>query len=172
MTSIQGMSKYKLEPFEDHRGVFCRLFDESILNSWGKIFNVRNINLSQNPRSHTLRGFHYSEQPEVEDKIFFCTSGSIVNFTIDVRRDSSTYLKVEKNILDSREYALILVPGNCANAWMTLEDKTNILYFVGASYDDKFERGLRYDDGYFNISWPYSPAVISQKDLSWPDFNG
>ena len=30
--------------------------------------------------------------------------------------------------------------------------------------------GIRYDDKYFKIKWPFKPIVISKKDATYKDF--
>lgn len=164
---IHGLEIVDLSPFRDLRGSFTRIFQQDFFRD---DFRIRNVNLSHNPRKGTLRGFHYSVGPDAEDKIFHCMSGSIFNATVDVRPGSKTFGQVEINTLDSSEPRALLVPGGCANAWMTLEANTSVLYLVSADYDPQYERGMRFDDESFNIAWPSRPEVISEKDLSWRPF--
>ena len=65
----------------------------------------------------------------------------------------------------------LIVPAGCANAFLTLEDKTFVQYFMGDFFDPDSYSGFRYDDPYFNIDWPFLPQVISSKDLSFSDFD-
>jgi dTDP-4-dehydrorhamnose 3,5-epimerase len=46
------------------------------------------------------------------------------------------------------------------------------MYLVSEFYMPAAERGLRWNDPAFGIRWPAEPAVISDKDRSWPDFVG
>ncbi len=165
---ISGIQKISLKPFKDFRGSFTRLYQ---MDFWEKnSFQIKNVNFSQNPISGTLRGFHFSDGPEEEDKIFHCLAGSIYNVTIDVRKGSKTYGQMEVNVLEASTPQALFVPGGCANAWLTLQDHTEILYLVSCPYDPKFERGFRFDDSAFNIPWPATPKIISEKDLSWKPF--
>jgi dTDP-4-dehydrorhamnose 3,5-epimerase len=167
---ISELLHSELAPFVDNRGSFTRLCDVREIASMNIDFKIENVNLSINPKQHTLRGFHYSEGLPAEHKLFVCIKGSIINFTIDTRIDSPSFGKVEKSKLSESSNATLFVPGGCANAWMTLEDDTRVLYLVGSQYDASRERGLRFDDPFFNIPWPTSPSVISSKDLSWKPF--
>jgi dTDP-4-dehydrorhamnose 3,5-epimerase len=41
---------------------------------------------------------------------------------------------------------------------------------VGEFYTPGYERGLRYNDPFFNIQWPLPVSEISEKDAAWPLF--
>ena len=57
------------------------------------------------------------------------------------------------------------------NSFLTLEDNSLIQYYCSHYYNPEFERGIRYNDPFFKFEWPESPRHISEKDMSWPDFN-
>ena len=168
--AIEGLLHFNNEPFVDTRGSFTRVYDisDESLSSFG--FDIQNVNLSINPNAFTLRGFHYSIGTPKEHKLFVCVEGKVVNFTIDTRSDSPTYLQVVRTDLSAEKSQTLLVPGGCANAWMTLVSNTRMIYLVSSRYDATRERGLRHDDPYFSIPWPAKPKFISEKDLNWPDF--
>jgi dTDP-4-dehydrorhamnose 3,5-epimerase len=68
---------------------------------------------------------------------------------------------------------MLLVPKGCANAFLTLEDESEVTYLVSEFYTPKAERGLRWNDPALAIAWPIAdPAVISDKDRNWPNFLG
>jgi dTDP-4-dehydrorhamnose 3,5-epimerase len=169
-SEIEGLLRFDNKPFVDTRGSFTRVYDinDEILSSFG--FDIQNVNLSINPNSFTLRGFHYSIGTPKEHKLFVCVEGKAVNFTIDTRSDSPTYLQVARTDLSAEKPQTLLVPGGCANAWMTLVPNTRMMYLVSSRYDATRERGLRHDDPYFSIPWPAKPKFISEKDMNWPDF--
>jgi dTDP-4-dehydrorhamnose 3,5-epimerase len=169
-TSITGLLHLKTNPFVDARGSFTRVFDFEDARLSGLEFSIENVNLSVNPHSFTLRGFHYSIGTPLEHKLFVCVEGAVVNFTVDTRPNSSTYLNFVRTDLSAEKPETLLVPGGCANAWMTLVPNTRIVYLVSSSYDKARERGFRYNDPYFGIPWPVEPKFISDKDLSWPNF--
>ena len=95
----------------------------------------------------------------------------MLNITIDIRKNSSTYLKITKNILSRSNKKSIFVPGGCANLFLTLENNTIIHYYMNALYKSKEDRGIRYNDPSFKIKLPIKPKVISLKDKSFKDFN-
>jgi dTDP-4-dehydrorhamnose 3,5-epimerase len=67
---------------------------------------------------------------------------------------------------------MLLVPKGCANAFLTMQDETEVTYLVSQYYTPEAERGVRWNDPALNIDWPVKePAIISDKDQSWPDFH-
>lgn len=154
----------------DNRGTFRRHFCQNEMAAQGIDFSVKQGNISENTKKFTLRGFHYQNPPFGEDKTISCVSGEIFNVVIDLRENSSTYLQWESFNLSRDNRLSLVVPKGCANAYLTLEDNTWIFYYHSQFYTPGAEGGIRYDDPYFNIPWPQQPHVISDKDLSYPDF--
>lgn len=100
-----------------------------------------------------------------------CVTGAIHNITVDIRRDSPTYLVAEVNVLSGGSGAAILVPPGCANGWITLEPNTIIGYQVSGRYYPEASTGIRFDDPAFALEWPAVPTLMSDADKQWPDFS-
>jgi len=97
-------------------------------------------------------------------------SGCVYDLILDLRKESSTYLQWEALELNSKSKEMLYVPKGFAHSILTLENDTEILYFVSEFYQQNSESGIRWDDPYFKFSWPITPNVISSKDQSWPLF--
>jgi dTDP-4-dehydrorhamnose 3,5-epimerase len=65
---------------------------------------------------------------------------------------------------------MLYVPEHFAHGFQTLENDTEVTYQVSQFYAPRFERGVRYDDPAFGITWPLAVQVISDKDKGWPDY--
>jgi dTDP-4-dehydrorhamnose 3,5-epimerase len=167
---IEGYLILEGTSFDDHRGSFSRLYSRSLFSANSSFKGIEHVNLSVNPEKYTLRGFHYSLVEAEEIKVFKCITGGIFNVTIDVRKNSATYGKKKVVELSSSDRTSIVVPAGCANAWMTMQADTRLLYFVSAEYQSLKERGFRFDDPHFGIDWPSTPRQISSKDLGWEKF--
>lgn len=67
---------------------------------------------------------------------------------------------------------MIYVPEGFAHGFKTLENNTTVYYLVSEFYAPEYERGVRWDDPMFDITWPYAaPIVISERDKSYEDFD-
>ena len=168
---IEGVYEINLEPNEDSRGFFSRVFCKEQMISNGINNEVYHINNSYNKYSGTVRGMHFQINNFAETKILRCISGSVVNMIVDLRKDSHTYCKYISIKLDSKKRNMSYVPKGFANGIQTLEDNSELIYFASAPYNPKFERGIRWDDPSINIKWPLDITNISEKDKSHPNFD-
>lgn len=160
-----------IEPFEDERGFFSRIFCISEMEKNNIISSIRQINNSFNKSKGTIRGFHYQINGFEESKILRAISGKFLNVTIDLRRKSQTYLQIQFLEVESKKRNMIYVPKGCANAIQILEDNTELIYFSSEYYSPENEKGIKYNDKFFNIDWPIECKEMSDKDKKWPDFN-
>ena len=169
--SIEGLVLIKPEVFEDNRGAFRRNFCAKELKENGIEFSVCQGNISENTTQYTLRGFHYQKNPSSESKVLTPVSGGIYNVVIDLRPASSTFLKwVALEVSSSRRESLH-VPAGCANAFLTTTANTVVHYYMGDYFKSESYSGFRYNDPFFGVQWPLTPAVISDRDAAFPDFS-
>ncbi len=167
---IAGLYTIRPDLHKDERGVFCRSFCEKEFVQHGIPFKVKQGNISENFMKHTLRGFHYQVEPTKESKILTCVIGALYNVVLDLRHDSETYKEWVALEISSEQRESIHVPTGCANAFITMADQTIVHYYMGDFFSPDTYRGLRYNDPSFSFKWPCEPAVISEKDLNYPDF--
>ncbi|MFA6217309.1 MAG: dTDP-4-dehydrorhamnose 3,5-epimerase [Candidatus Omnitrophota bacterium] len=168
---IPGVFLIEAEPFKDSRGMFFRHFCKKEFESNGLEARILQTNVSQNSKSHTLRGMHYQLKPYSEHKTMLCISGAIYDIIVDLRPDSATFLKWISVELNAEEPVSLHLPAGCANGYLTLKDDTSILYYMSEYYVPEAYKGLRYNDPMFKFTWPVEPRVISEKDRSYPDFD-
>ena len=169
-TELPGVIEIRLNPHRDDRGFFARLYCPVEFAAAGIDFTPSQLNLSRNPRLHTLRGLHYQDPPHAEAKLVRVTAGCIHDVVVDLRRDQPTYGRHIARRLDAAEGTALFLPEGCAHGFLTLAPETDVLYQMGRPHVPGQARGLRYDDPALAIDWPASPALISESDLMWPGF--
>ena len=167
---ITGAYIVELEQRADNRGFFARAWCREEFNDRGLPNRMVQMNISFNHHKHTLRGFHYQVAPYQEDKLLRCVRGAVHDVVLDVRPDSPTFMRHTAVELSAANHRMLLVPKGCANAFLTLTDGTEVTYLVSEFYTPAAERGVRWNDPSLGIDWPAEPAVISDKDRSWPNF--
>lgn len=158
-------------PFKDERGSFGRVFCAEEFKKFNLDTNIVQINQSESVEKGTLRGLHFQLQPMSEVKIIKCIKGSIYDVMIDLRPASKTYKKWVGFKLTADNHQLLYIPKGFAHGFLTLEKNSAIIYFVTQYYSKEYERGIRWNDPIFSISWPFEPAIISDRDKNHPDFN-
>lgn len=155
----------------DDRGYFYRNFALEEVRKYLPYNGVLHINRGFSKQKGTIRGLHYQLSPKGECKIIQALRGSFYDVLVDLRPDSPTYMEWETFELSSAKKNMLIVPKGFANGIQTLEDDSELQYFVDEVYSPEHERGVRYNDPTFNFAWPLGePTVISEKDKSWPDF--
>ncbi|NGX57762.1 MAG: dTDP-4-dehydrorhamnose 3,5-epimerase [Chlamydiae bacterium] len=170
-TPLKGA--YVIEPNKigDQRGFFARLFCAEVFNEHGLEHNFVQINNSLSHERGTLRGLHYQLPPKEEVKVVKCVQGSVYDVIVDLRPDSETFGQSFSAHLGGGNGLMMYVPKGFAHGFYVLQPDTEIVYFVSEYYTPELERGVRWDDPYFNIEWPRAPTVLSEKDSQLPDFD-
>lgn len=169
-TKLQGAYIVDLQQLQDERGFFARAYCANEFQSLDMVPEVVQANLSTNQVKGTLRGMHYQLDPYQETKFVRCIRGALYDVIIDLRPESPTYLEWVGVELTADNYRALFVPRDFAHGFVTLEDNTEAFYMVSQFYTPGAESGIRWNDPMFNIEWPIEPAVISEKDASWQDY--
>ena len=92
-TPLQGVFVVELNPINDERGFFARAFCAKEFTQHDMSPVVKQANISINFRKGTLRGLHYQLPPAAETKFIRCIKGAIYDVVVDLRQESTTYLK-------------------------------------------------------------------------------
>lgn len=167
-TELGGAFLIELEPHRDARGSFARTWCAREFAEMGIDMTVAQANTAVTRKPGTLRGLHYQLPPHGEAKLIRVVRGGIYDVIVDLRPDSATYGAWAGFELSADEPRLLYVPERFAHGYLTLEPDTEVSYQVSHPYSPGAERGIRYDDPRLGIRWPRTPAVLSDKDRSWP----
>jgi dTDP-4-dehydrorhamnose 3,5-epimerase len=170
-TPLKGVYLIDLEKKEDERGFFARAFCKEEFTQQGLEGNFIQMNNSFSPHKGTLRGLHYQLPPKAEIKLVRCVRGSFYDVVLDLRLNSVTFGKAFGKTLSADNRLMMYVPKGCAHGFLTLEEDSEVLYLNTEVYSKELERGIRWNDPRFAISWPFEPVVISDKDRNHPNFN-
>jgi dTDP-4-dehydrorhamnose 3,5-epimerase len=171
--SVDGAYVIDVEPREDERGFFARVWCEREFAEHGLTTRLVQWNLAFSHRRGTLRGLHFQSPPHAEAKLVRCTRGAIYDVIVDLRPASPTFTQWLGVELTADNRRMLYVPEGCAHGYQTLVDNTETLYPVTEFYTPEAEAGVRWDDPAFGIEWPDAKgALLSEKDRSWPDYAG
>jgi dTDP-4-dehydrorhamnose 3,5-epimerase len=170
-TKIEGVYIVKLSKHEDHRGWFARAYCENEFQNQGINFCIRQINHSFTKQRGSFRGVHYQFGKFSEHKLVKCISGSVIDFGVDLRKNSSTLFEtVSVELTDSNNTMLLLPPG-VGHGFQTLKDDTSLIYLHSSFYNKNYEGGFRYNDAKINLNLPLAISDISERDCKHPLIN-
>ncbi|MAN35600.1 MAG: dTDP-4-dehydrorhamnose 3,5-epimerase [Candidatus Marinimicrobia bacterium] len=165
-TSIEDLKIIEPKIFNDSRGIFFESFNkEKFCRLLGK-----NIDFVQDNQSHSkknvLRGIHLQKSPHSQGKLVRVVSGSVLDYAIDLRKDSKTYLKYFSLELNTENNLQLWIPEGFGHAFLALTDNATVHYKTSNFYNKDSELTIRWDDPKININWPIdlSELIISDKD--------
>lgn len=169
-TKLDGAFIIELDKIEDERGFFANTWDKKKFEENDLNVNLTECNIAFNKKKGTIRGFHYQASPYEGAKLIRCTRGKVWDVTLDLRPNSKTFKQWISVELSADNYKLNYIPEGCAHGYQSLEDNSEVFYLMSQVYMLEYERGVKYSDPAFNISFPLKSTVISEKDLSWGSF--
>ncbi|EHN6916805.1 dTDP-4-dehydrorhamnose 3,5-epimerase family protein [Campylobacter jejuni] len=162
---LKGVYIITPNKFKDLRGEIWTAFTEKDL---GDII-PKNIKFKHdkfiNSYFNVLRGIHGDVKTY---KLVTCVYGEVHQVVVDCRKDSPTYLKWEKFIINQENQKLILIPPNMGNSHYV--SSKNAVYYYKLAYDggyldapDQFT--YAWNDERINIDWPTSNPILSERDI-------
>ena len=169
-TPIPGAFLIDLEKRGDDRGFFARAFCEKEFAAHQLVTHFVQVNNSLSAQKGTLRGMHYQLAPKAETKLVRCIRG---RFTISSLTCAGFFhLRPElRSRAVRREPPDDVRSQGIRHGFITLAEDTEAFYFVDEFYAPERERGVRWNDPRFRLSWPLAPVVLSDKDASQRDFD-
>ena len=180
---IKDVVLIKPNVFEDERGHFFESYQAN--KYYEASFNINSTewppnpshfiqeNVAYNSDENIIRGLHFQKRNS-QGKLVRVTNGGVLDVVVDNRRESESYgdwLSVELN--DTNNYSLWIPPG-FAHGYRTLTKNSTMIYKCTNLYDPKDEEGFDPFDKSLKIVWgiPKKNAILSKKDLGWPEFPG
>ncbi|ECP7274973.1 dTDP-4-dehydrorhamnose 3,5-epimerase family protein [Campylobacter jejuni] len=162
---LKGVYIITPNKFKDLRGEIWTAFTEEDL---GDII-PKNIKFKHdkfiNSYFNVLRGIHGDVKTY---KLVTCVYGEVHQVVVDCRKDSPTYLKWEKFIINRKNQKLILIPPNMGNSHYV--SSKNAVYYYKLAYDGEYLDALdqftyAWNDERINIDWPTSNPILSERDI-------
>ena len=152
----------------DDRGYFSETFRQDKLEK----FLGFKINFCQENQSKSsfgvLRGLHYQLAPYAQTKLVRVLQGTVLDVSVDLRKDSPTFGKHIAIELSEENKKQILIPKGFAHGFVVLSKEAVLTYKVDNYYYQTSERGIAYHDKSLAIDWKLNPKDIkvSSKDAN------
>lgn len=161
---FEGLLEISPRKFGDCRGFFSETYNSKSFAEAGINLNFVQDNHSYSASEGVVRGLHYQLPPFAQDKLVRVTRGAILDVAVDIRKSSSTFGKWVALEVSADKWNQILVPKGFAHGFMTLVEKTEVVYKVTDYYSPQHERSIRFDDPTIGISWPIVPSGVQLSD--------
>ena len=167
-TPIADVILIEPQVFGDERGFFLETWQALKFKAAGidAVFVQDNHSRSV---QWTLRGVHMQIE-HTQGKLVRCTSGSVFDVVVDLRRSSPTFGKWWATELSDKNHTMLWVPPGLAHGMLVTSASADFLYKCTDIYSPTHERTLAWDDSTIGIKWPI-PADVEPK-LSAKDRQG
>lgn len=165
--NLQDLYLFKPKRYFDDRGFFTETYNKKVFNSIiGKEIEFVQDNFSMSRRG-VLRGIHFQEEPFSQGKLVSVTSGSVYDVAVDLRKNSSTYLKWFGIELNKENGFQLWIPEGFGHAFLTLSESAHFCYKTTNFYNKDSEVTISWNDPKIGIDWSMFDLeiIISPKDL-------
>ncbi|MDD2870759.1 MAG: dTDP-4-dehydrorhamnose 3,5-epimerase [Candidatus Gracilibacteria bacterium] len=175
-TKIADVIVVEPQVFGDDRGFFMETYSKKEFENAGIDVEFVQDNHSKSKKG-VFRGFHFQTQ-NTQSKLVRVVSGSVLDFAIDLRKDSVTYGEYIVEELSASNKKQLFVPQGFAHGFLTLEDNTEFVYKCDDYYSPEFDGGIIYSDPRLNIDfeaikkkYDISELSFSEKDKNHPSID-
>ena len=161
LKEFSGIERLIRKKFSSELGSFSVTFKPDLLSN--KDFYQDSVSLIE--KTGTIKGMHFQRDQYAQTKLVTVLQGSVMDYFVDMRKESPTYLDYGSMELSEQNNCMIFIPEGFAHGYISLEDRTIISYKLGAPYQPKHEITLLWSDNDIGIKWPQTEHLhISEKD--------
>ena len=150
--------------YPDSRGYFMETYNRlSFSEAMDFDFVPAQTNVSTS-KIGVVRGIHFSLSPKGQQKLVACLSGSINDYIIDLRVNSSTFGQWEKITLIAGKGDLVFIPSGFGHAFQSLQEDTIVAYHLDTRYLPNYEKSISILDADISLEFEIPIGEVSDKD--------
>jgi dTDP-4-dehydrorhamnose 3,5-epimerase len=153
--------------FEDERGFFFESFNhKKFEQAIGREVTFVQDNHSKSGKG-VLRGLHYQLPPHAQGKLVRVVRGEVFDVAVDIRKSSPTYGQWVAETLSAENKKQLWIPEGFAHGFLSLTDKSEILYKVTNYHFPAQERIILWSDPDISVNWPsVAKLLMSSVDIA------
>ena len=155
----------------DNRGLMAVNYENEFVED--KVgFIIKESRVYTIPKKGTFFGIHYREEKDPMGKLVTVIHGRAMDYIVDLRKDSPTFLKWERVELSAENALSVYIPAGFGHGFQTLEDDTIQLYFVDTSGNNAYSKTVSYRDEKIGLKLEMPITEISDYDIDAPLVSG
>ena len=165
---IEGLCVITPSVHGDNRGYFMETYNQREMNEAG----IDTVFVQDNQSASTrgvLRGLH-RQINFPQSKLVRVIKGTVYDVAVDLRENSSTYLKWYGIELSEENKKQFFIPKGFAHGFLVLSDYAEFCYKVDDFFHPNDEGGIAYNDPTIGVKWPIGDdmqIILSEKDKAW-----
>lgn len=169
-TELPEVKIIEYEEAQDNRGYSYAIYDQDELEKAGIHFSYRMEKVYCSKKAGTLYGIHFQNRPMAQTKLLYCIKGRGIDYAVDLRKSSKTYLQWTSVELSEKNRRQIYIPKGFGHVFISLEDDTRNVMRYDVPFDARYSRQLRYDDPHIGITYPIKNPILAPHDINAPSF--
>lgn len=163
---LSGIELIQLKKHNDKRGLFVKNFQKSAYSNLSINIDWKEEFYSIS-KKNVFRGLHFQEPPFEQWKLVTCLHGEILDYIVDIRKNSSTYGSFIEVNLNGNKPECLLIPPGFAHGFYTKQENTLVSYKVSKEYNPSKDKGISWK----SLEKDFSQAIISERDEGFPTLN-
>jgi dTDP-4-dehydrorhamnose 3,5-epimerase len=156
-TKFSNLLIFQGKKNKDSRGHLVEIFKQNLIKNKLK-FDYFTVS-----KKNVLRGMHFQLKKQ-QDKLISVIKGKIIDFSIDLRKNSKTFGKIFKKELSDNNCISLYIPKGFAHGFYAMEKENIVLYKNSEYRDPKYEMGISILDKNLNLKLPKKKFILSKKD--------
>jgi dTDP-4-dehydrorhamnose 3,5-epimerase len=161
-TKLDKVLLIETDIFEDFRGQYIETYNEKVYHKNGIDIHFVQDDISVSSR-HVLRGIHGDNETW---KLISCLYGKFYFVVINLDTTSEQFGKWESFTLSDCNRYQVLVPPMFGNGHLILSEYAIFHYKQSTYYDPEKQFTRKWNDPEFDIWWPITDPLLSQRDKS------
>lgn len=154
--------------FDDNRGYSAEAYNDRTLREYGIDTKFVVDYICFNKEAETIRGIHFQNDPHPQVKLVRVLHGEVLDFVVDLRRDSPTYKKWISTVLSEENRKQLYLPSGYGHAYVTKIPGTVVQYKFDDYYDRDLVRAIRWNDPELKLEWGITDPILSASDRKAP----
>lgn len=146
--------------FEDFRGDYIEIYNKDIYIRQGIDIDFIQDDVSFS-RKNVLRGLHGDQETW---KLVSCLFGSFYLVVINNDPTSTQFKKSISFTLSDKNRQQVLIPPKHGNGHLILTEQAIFHYKQNTNYNRQGQFTIRWNDPEYNLWWPISNPILSQRD--------
>ena len=160
-TDLEGVLLVKPTSFEDHRGEYLELYNQSLYRSKGIEAEFVEDDISTATRG-VLKGVHGDDRTW---KLISCLHGKFYLVVVNNDPLSINYKKWQAFVLSDVNKYQVLIPPKHGNGHLCLSEKSIFHYKQSHAYNTTGQFTIVWNDPKYNMWWPLKDPILSRRDM-------
>ena len=146
----------------DSRGYLVETFKKKKINTDFK------YSILVSSKKNVFRGLHFQKKKQ-QEKLLIVLKGSIVDYCVDLRRKSNTFLKTFK--FNLKKNSILYIPKGFAHGYLCLKKDNKLVYLLSDYWSKKYEKVLDFNDKIINLKIKNKKIITSKRDKKGISFD-